>query len=98
MKGYQDGSFGPGQQITREQAAAVLYRYAQAKGYATDKKIDLRDWADGAKVSFWAVDAVRWAVGSDLITAAADGQISPSGSVTSAEIESALELLRKNTR
>ncbi len=98
MKGYQDGSFGPGQQITREQAAAVLYRYAQAKGYATDKKIDLRDWAGGAKVSFWAVDAVRWAVGSDLITAAADGQISPSGSVTSAEIESALELLRKNTR
>ena len=59
VAGYSDELFGPNDTITREQMAAILYRYAQHKGYDTTTKADLSKYTDAAQVGSYAVDAIQ---------------------------------------
>lgn len=84
LKGFGGGLFRPNAPITREQFVAILYRYAVYKGLQTTASASLSAFADAASVSGWAVDAVRWAVGSGL-TNGKNGRIDPAGLTTRAE-------------
>ena len=85
VKGYGDGTFGPEDDITREQMAVILYRYAQYKGYEVTATGDLSTFNDGAQTSDWAVEAMKWAVGSSLLQGYA-GNLNPTGTATRAEV------------
>ncbi len=63
--GYEDGSFGPNDPVTREQLAAFLYRYANWKGYAITSGELVIDDAD--LISPYALDALKWAVENDML-------------------------------
>ena len=94
MKGYSAAAFGPGDSLTREQLAVVLYRYAQKKGYelAQDGPA-LKDFTDGNAVSGWALEAMTWVVNTGVLTGKEDGTLAPQGAATAAEVTQALELL-----
>ena len=85
VTGYSNGSFGPDDTITREQMAAILYRYARYKGYDLSAQAALDGYADAAQVSAYAADAMKWAVGSGLITGTSGTTLSPAGSATRAQ-------------
>ena len=85
VAGTGDNKFSPDQSITREQMAAMLYRYAQYKNTAGNAKGDLSAFKDAASVSSWAKDAVEWAVGNKIINGMGDGQLNPQGTATRAE-------------
>ena len=84
LKGFGGGLFRPNAPITREQFVAILYRYAAYKGLQTAASASLSAFADAASVSGWAVDVVRWAVGSGLMNGK-NGRIDPAGLTTRAE-------------
>lgn len=84
LKGFGGGLFRPNAPITREQFVAILYRYAAYKGLQTTARASLSAFADAASVSGWAVDAVRWAVGSGMMNGK-NGRIDPAGLTTRAE-------------
>lgn len=72
VKGYADGRFRPNDAVTREQMAALLYRFAEYKGYdvSIGEDTDILRFTDGAAVGRYAVPAMRWACGSGLMTGA----------------------------
>lgn len=68
MHGYSNGNFGPNDPITREQLAAILYRYAGIKGYNVSISSALDVFSDSDIVSGWAEGSLRWAVGCGLLS------------------------------
>lgn len=84
VEGYEDGSFRPDQPITREQLAAVLYRYAMSRGVDVTASGDLAAYADAGSVSSWAADAMRWATGAGVLSGTANG-LEPQGTATRAQ-------------
>ena len=86
MKGYGDNKFGPNDNVTREQMAAVLYRYAEYKAYDITAKGDLTVFTDANKVASWAKDALTWAVGAELVNGKGNATLDPSGNATRAEV------------
>lgn len=85
VTGYSDVKFGPNDSITREQMAAILYRYAQYKGYDVSQKADLSKYQDQAAVSAYAKNAMAWANAKGLITGVTDTSLSPQGSAIRAQ-------------
>lgn len=62
VKGYDDGSFRPESSITRQELAAILYRYAEYKKYDVTGRTELAAYADADAVSGFFKDAVEWSV------------------------------------
>lgn len=87
MSGYGNGLFGAEDPVTREQLAAILYRYAKAKGYHVDidENIDLLQYADTQEVGEYAVAAMRWACGEGLLAGRTGGLLDPKGHASRAE-------------
>ena len=85
VSGYENGGFGPGDPVTREQLAAILYRYAQLRGKATDQTADLSGYPASVTISAWAPQALKWAVGSGLISGTGTHTLSPRGTATRAQ-------------
>lgn len=87
VTGYTNtGYFGPGDSITREQMAVMMYRYADMKGYDTTKQVNLSSFLDGNSVSSFAKQAMQWCVAEGLITGKYNGTIiDPQGNATRAE-------------
>ena len=85
VTGYENGNFGPDDPITREQMAAILYRYAVYKGYDSTILGDVSVFQDGDKVSSYALDAVNWAVGAGLLQGTDGNMLSPGGGATRAQ-------------
>ena len=85
IAGYPDGRMEPNAPVTREQLAVILHSYAQKKGMDVSKPADLAGYADAANMSFWAKDAMSWAVGSGLISGRSASTLAPAGSATRAE-------------
>lgn len=83
--GYGNGKFGPEDDITREQMAQILYNYAAFKGYDVSVQGDLSTFNDGARISDWALSAMKWAVGSGLLQGY-NGSLNPTGTATRAEV------------
>lgn len=76
--------------ISREQLAAMLYRYAAASGLDTAASSELTGFADAGDVSGYAAEAMAWAVGAGLIGGTDKGELNPSGSATRAEVATIL--------
>lgn len=89
--GYGGGLFGPEDNITREQFAAILYRYAQAKGYGTTASFDLSAYGDVSDVSAWAISAMQWACGKDIINGTSPTTLAPQGTATRAQAATMLQ-------
>ena len=85
VAGFGDGTFAPEQNITREQLAAILYRYAQEKGYDITQQGDLTRFTDGSQVSDWAEEAVTWAVGAGILHGRTGDTLDAQGTATRAE-------------
>ena len=94
--GYSNGRFGPNDPITREQLAAILYRYAQANGFTGGTAAGLSAFPDGSATSDWAVEAVRWAVGSGLLSGKTGNRLDPAGQATRAEVAQILMSFSQN--
>ena len=90
VDGYGDGRIGPNDTITREQMAAILYRYAQYKGYSVAARADLSVYTDGAQVSSWALTSMQWANARGLVTGNTATTLNPGGSATRAELATIL--------
>lgn len=91
--GVEDGTnFLPTVDVTREQMAAFLYRYAQYKGYDVTASGELDDFSDGGDTSDWAAESVRWAVGAGLIEGKGNHILDPKSTATRGEV--ALILMR----
>ena len=87
---YDDGSFRGEINITREQFAAVLYRYAIAMGYDVSEKADLGDYDDGTLVSGYASEAMAWAVESGIIQGIGSNKLDPTGDATRTQLATML--------
>ena len=90
VSGYGNGKFGTNDAITREQMAAILYRYAEHKGYGVAKTAELAKFTDAVSVSSWASDAMKWAVANGLISGMTDTTLAPAGTATRAQVASIL--------
>ncbi|MGI6031380.1 MAG: S-layer homology domain-containing protein [Eubacteriales bacterium] len=79
VEGYDDTFFGTNDAVTREQLAAILYRYAQYKGYdvSLEEGAAILSFTDSDQISSWAYEAMQWACGSKLISGNGDGTVNP---------------------
>ncbi|MBE6997497.1 MAG: hypothetical protein E7427_04930 [Ruminococcaceae bacterium] len=85
VEGFEDGTFRPNEPITREQLAAILYRYAQSKGQGFTGLWSFQlDFPDAGDVSDWANEAMSWMVMNGVINGK-DGRLVPKGSASRAE-------------
>ena len=89
VTGYSATRFAPNEPVTREQVAAILYRYARLCDRDLSPAASLTAFADHASVSGYAREALSWAVGSGLI-GGSNGRLNPSGTATRAEIAAIL--------
>ena len=90
VAGYGNGLYGPEDAVTREQMAAIFYRYSQYKGYSlTEGNYD--HFTDKDTVSAYAQTAMRWAVGNGLLVGMADGTLSPKSDTTRAEFAAMIQ-------
>ena len=79
VAGDGSGAFAPNRDITREELAVILHRYAQHKGYGTSERADLSAYADAGSISSYAVQAMAWANAAGLITGDGSGALNPGG-------------------
>ena len=86
VTGYDEATFGPNNAITREQMAAILYRYAQYKGYRTTADADLSGYVDADSVSSYALASLQWANAAGLVTGTSSNTLTPDGSATRAQV------------
>ena len=91
VNGLENGSFGVGQNVTRQQMAAMLLRYAAYKGYDTLAAADLSAFADANEVADWAEAAMSWANAAGLITGRSETTLAPDGTATRAEVATILQ-------
>lgn len=90
VNGYEDGRFLPDGLLTREQLAAILYRYSRAMGYNTAARGSLTGFTDSAKISPYAAEPMSWAVGAGLLSGMGDGTVDPQGQATRAQVATIL--------
>ena len=88
--GYGKDKFGPDDPITREQLAAIFYRYADYKGYDLTVKGNLDKFKDADKITDYAKTAMQWAVDSGLMKGKSGNLLDPQGTATRAEIAAML--------
>ena len=91
VNGFEDDTFRPNAPITREQMAAILYNYADYKGYDVSARADLSDYADAASISSWAEDVLAWANAEGLINGMTATTIDPQGATTRAQTAAMFE-------
>ena len=91
VNGVSGTSYAPDDAITREQLAAILYRYTQYKGYDTSVgDMSLAGYTDADQISAYAAAAMQWANGNGLITGRTDTTLVPQGTATRAEVATIL--------
>ncbi len=90
VNGVTADSFAPSSYVTREQIAAMLYRYAQYKGTDVSSTETLAAYSDAADISTWAQPAVKWAVAHGVISGMTDGTIRPQNTATRAQVATML--------
>ena len=95
VTGTDSTSFSPDAKVTREQLAAILYRYAQYRKLDTDASAKLNSFTDADSVSAYASEALGWAVSEGLIDGAS-GKLMPKGDATRAQVAAILHRFVKN--
>ena len=88
VKGYGEGKFGPNDVITREQLAAIMYRYSNYKKYDTSvgEDTNILSYNDISELSEYAVPSMQWACGAGLVNGIGDGKLAPKGNATRAQV------------
>ncbi len=90
VKGHSAEKFGPEDEITREQMAAILYRYAQYKGYDVSAAADLSSFADAGQISSYAKTPLAWANAVGLVNGVGNHRIAPLHDATRAQVAAIL--------
>lgn len=85
--GYGNGKYGPDDPITREQLAAILWRYAKYKGYdvSVGEDTNILSYTDALEISEYAIPAMQWACGAGVIEGVTDSTLVPQGDATRAQ-------------
>lgn len=93
VTGYADSTFRPNAAVTREQAAAILYRYAQSKGIdvSVGENTNILSYVDVQQASEYAIPALQWAVGAGVLNGKNGGRLAPTGTATRAEIAAIMQ-------
>ena len=91
QNGVTDGS-DPGAAVTRQQLVTLLYRYAEMMGYSVEGKADLSGFPDAVNVSGYALQAMAWAVGNNVVSGSGEGYLNPG--VTASRAQFAVILWR----
>ena len=90
VNGVSDTEFAPGDDITREQLAAILYRYAAYQGYDVSQRADLSGFGDASSIRGYAQEALSWAHAQGLVLGFEDGSLRPQGTASRAQIAAVL--------
>ena len=93
VNGIGESRFAPEGEVTREQIAAILSRYAESKNVDTSKRAELASFPDAGKVSTYAKDAMAWAVENGLVNGIKNGSettLAPQGTATRAQVAAIL--------
>ena len=98
VSGYGSGKFGPNDKVTREQLAAILYRYAQYKKYDVSGAKSLDGYTDAQSVSSYAVPALQWANAVGVVTGKSGNKLDPKGNATRAEVAAMLMRFCENVK
>lgn len=96
VEGYDDGLYRPDQNISRQELAAILYRYAAYSGRNVSQRRDLSGFADAASVSQWASEYMSWAVAEGLIQGTDMNRLEPLSFATRAVAAAMLERFLNN--
>ena len=99
VNGVGENKFDPNGSVTREQIAAILFRYAQKKGYDVEKRAELTQFPDESKVSTYAKEALSWANAEGLVKGSAQNgkdYLDPQGSATRAQVATILSRFAQN--
>ena len=99
VSGMGGGIFAPNENITREQMASIMMRYAAYKGIAVEARADLSGYADSGKISKWAKQSVSWANAVGILSgqeAGAQLVMEPQGEATRAQVASILMRFKQN--
>ena len=96
VAGIGGGLYDPDSNVTREQFAVMLYKYARFKGYDLTATGDLSQFPDAGSISSWAETALSWANGNDLINGHENGTIDPKGSTIRAQAASIMANFDQN--
>ena len=96
VNGYSAAQFAPGDPVTREQLALILYNYAKSAGIDVSAgSASLDAYGDAGRVSDWAKEAMTWAVGAGILTGKPGNLLDPAGNATRAEVATMLERFAK---
>jgi len=93
VEGHSDEEFDPHGEVTREQIAVILHRYAEYLEMSTHHEGDMTQFHDHHETSDWALEAKTWAVGAGLINGKDGNRLDPTGDATRAEVATILERL-----
>ena len=91
VTGYNATTFGPNDSITREQLAAIFYRYAKSQGLDVSAQSALASFTDVGNISDWALTSIRWANSVGLVNGRTSTTIVPGGTATRAESASIIQ-------
>lgn len=95
VNGISSSTFSPNANVTREQMAAILYRYAQYKKYNTAASSSLNSFSDHTSVSGYAVASLQWSVAEKLVNGS-NGKLMPTGNATRAQVAAILHRFMEN--
>lgn len=100
VSGYGSGKFGPNDKVTREQLAAILYRYAQYKKYdvSVGEDTNILSYDDAQSISAYAIPAIQWACGAGVVTGKSGSKLDPKGNATRAEVAAMLMRFCENVK
>lgn len=100
VSGYGSGKFGPNDKVTREQLAAILYRYAQYKKYdvSVGEDTNILSYDDAQSISSYAIPAIQWACGAGVVTGKSGSKLDPKSNATRAEVAAMLMRFCENVK
>ncbi|WP_417199115.1 S-layer homology domain-containing protein [Agathobaculum butyriciproducens] len=100
VSGYGSGKFGPNDKVTREQLAAILYRYAQYKKYdvSVGEDTNILSYDDAQSISSYAIPAIQWACGAGVVTGKSGSKLDSKGNATRAEVAAMLMRFCENVK
>ena len=78
-EGFPDGTFRPDLPVSRQQLAAILWRYAKMEGADRGNRAPLRGWPDAGEVGGYAKEAMSWALAEGILQGTKDGTLQPQG-------------------
>ena len=95
VEGNDEGLFDPNSYITREQFAAIIFRYSEAFGYDTSASGNIIKYSDSYAISDWAQRALIWTTGANIINGKDNNLLDPKGNATRAEAATIIERFDK---